>query len=65
MAGNFREVLIFFIFVVDLTVTKFSYPRKLMPGVIKYNGTMRVHDDGLGHKHRGSVANTFQYSKQQ
>ena len=28
MAGNFRGVLIF---VVDLAVTKFSHPRKLMP----------------------------------
>ena len=32
MAGNFRGVLIFVIFVVDLAVTKFSHPRKLMPG---------------------------------
>ena len=31
MAGNFRGVLIFVIFVVDLAVTKFSHPRKLMP----------------------------------
>ena len=59
MAGNFRGVLIFVIFVVDLAVTKFSHPRKLMPKVIWY------HDDGRGHKHRGSAANTFQYSKQQ
>ena len=34
MAGNFRGVLIFVIFVVDLAVTKFSHPRKLMPTVI-------------------------------
>ena len=33
MAGNFRGVLIFIIFVVDLAVTKFSHPRKLMPTV--------------------------------
>ena len=31
MAGNFRGVLIFVIFVVDLTVTKFSHPQKIMP----------------------------------
>ena len=31
MAGNFRGVLIF---VIDLAVTKFSHPRKLMPTVI-------------------------------
>ena len=31
MAGNFRGVLVFVIFVVDLAVTKFSHPRKLMP----------------------------------
>ena len=31
MAGNIRGVLIF---VVDLAVTKFSHPRKLMPTVI-------------------------------
>ena len=31
MAGNFRGVLIFIIFMVDLAVTKFSHPRKLMP----------------------------------
>ena len=34
VAGNFRGVLIFVIFVVDLAVTKFSHPLKLMPGVI-------------------------------
>ena len=28
MAGNFRGVLIFVIFVVDLVVTNFSHPRK-------------------------------------
>ena len=33
MVGNFRGVLIFVIFVVDLAVTKFSHPRKLMPTV--------------------------------
>ena len=32
MVGNFRGVLIFVIFVVDLAVTKFFHPRKLMPG---------------------------------
>ena len=58
MADNFRGVLIFIIFVVDLAVTKFSHPRKLMPTVIIYYGIMRVHDDGRGHKHRGSAANT-------
>ena len=31
MAGNFRGVLIFVIFVVDLAVTKFFHPRKLTP----------------------------------
>ena len=36
MAGNFRGVLIFDIFVVDLAVTKFSHPRKLLPTVIWY-----------------------------
>ena len=36
MAGNFRGVLIFIIFVVDLAVTKFSHPKKLMPTVIWY-----------------------------
>ena len=36
MAGNFRGVLIFVIFVVDLAVTKFSHPRKLMRTVIWY-----------------------------
>ena len=30
MVGNFRRVLIFIIFVVDLAVMKFSHPRKLM-----------------------------------
>ena len=34
-------------------------PPKLMPTVMWY------YDDGRGHKHRGSAANTFQYSKQQ
>ena len=34
MAGNFRGVLIFVIFVVDLAVTKFSHPRKLIPMVL-------------------------------
>ena len=33
MAGNFCGVLIFVIFVVDLPVTKFSHPRKLIPTV--------------------------------
>ena len=59
MVGNFRGVLIFVIFVVDLAVTKFSHPRK-----INAYGNMvlriRVHDDGRGHKHCGCVANTFQ-----
>ena len=32
MVGNFRGVLIFVIFVVDLAVTKFSHPRKLVIG---------------------------------
>ena len=54
MAGNFRRVLIFIIFVVGLAVTKFSHPRKLMPTVIWY------HDDGRGHRYRDSAANTFQ-----
>ena len=34
MVGNFCGVLIFVIFMVDLAVTKFSHPRKLMPTVI-------------------------------
>ena len=34
MAGNFRGVVIFVIFVVDLAVMKFSHPQKLMPTVI-------------------------------
>ena len=63
MAGNFRGMLIFVIFVVDLAVTKFSHPRKLMPMVIC--GTMRVHDDGRGHKYRGSAAILPSISKQQ
>ena len=33
MVGNFRGMLIFVIFIVDLAVTKFSHPRKLMPTV--------------------------------
>ena len=53
MAGNLHGVLIFIIFMVDLAVTKFFHPQKLMPTVI-------VHDDGCGHKHHGSVANTSQ-----
>ena len=36
MVGNFRGVLIFVIFVIDLAVTKFSHPRKLVPTVIWY-----------------------------
>ena len=42
MAGNFRGVLIFVIFVVDLAVTKFSHPRKLMPTVIYESMMMGV-----------------------
>ena len=53
MAGNFRGVLIFVIFMVDLAVMKFSHPRKLMPTVI-----WGVHDYGHGHKYRGGAANT-------
>ena len=34
MAGNFHGVIIFVIFVVDLAITKFSHPQKLMPTVI-------------------------------
>ena len=34
MAGKFRGVLTFVIFVADLAVTKFFHPRKLMPTVI-------------------------------
>ena len=63
MADNFRGVLIFVIFMVDLAVTKFFHPRKLMPTVIII--VMRVHDDGRSHKHRGSAANTSSVSKQQ
>ena len=58
MAGNFRGVLISVIFVIDLTVTKFSHPTK-----INAYGDMRVRDDGRGHKHRGSAANTSQYQQ--
>ena len=47
LAGNFRGVLIFFIFVVDLAVMKFSHPRKINA----YGDIMRVHDDGHGHEH--------------
>ena len=57
MVGNFRAVLIFVIFVVDLAVMKISHPRKLMPTVIYI---IQVHDDGHGQKHRGSADNTFQ-----
>ena len=35
MAGNFRGVLIFVIFAVDLAVTKFFHPQKLMPKLCK------------------------------
>ena len=34
MVGNFHGVLNFVIFVVDLAVTKFSHPQKIMPTVI-------------------------------
>ena len=37
MVGNFRGVLIFVIFVIDLVVMKFSHPQKLMPTVIYYS----------------------------
>ena len=47
MAGNFRRVLIFVIFVVDLAVTKIN---------AYGTGDMTVRDDGRGHKHRGSEA---------
>ena len=57
--NNFCGVLILVIFVVDLAVTKFSHPQKIMPTVI-YIDIMRVHDDGCGHKHRSSVANASQ-----
>ena len=53
MAGNFRGVLIFVIFVVDLESRNFP------PTKINAYGDMRVHYDGRGHKHRGSAANTF------
>ena len=42
MVGNYRGVLIFVIFVVDLAVTKFSHPRKLMPTVICKSMVMGV-----------------------
>ena len=58
MAGNFRGVLIFTTFVVDLAVMKLFHPRKLIPTVIIM--VMQVHDDGRDHQHRGSVANTSQ-----
>ena len=60
MAGNFRRVLIVVIFVVDLAVTKVFHLQKLMPTVIINYGYARVHDDGRGHKHCGSTANTSQ-----
>ena len=53
MAGNFHGVLIF---VVDSGSHKIFPPTK-----INAYGDMRVHDDGRGHKHRGSAANTSQY----
>ena len=56
IAGNFRGVLIFIIFVVDLAVAKFSYPRKLMPMV---ESTMMGVAKNIVHDH-GSVANTSQ-----
>ena len=59
MAGSFRGMLIFASFVVDLAVTKFSHA----PTKINAYGVMRVHDDGRGHKHHGSAANTFQYKQ--
>ena len=55
MVDNFRGVLIFVIFMVDLAIMKFSHPQKLMPTVI-----WQVHDDGRGHIHRGSAANASQ-----
>ena len=58
MVGNFRGVLIFVIFVVDLAVTNFSTHENKF---LRWYGIMRVHDDGRGHKHHGSAANTFQY----
>ena len=42
MAGNFCRVLIFAIFVVDLAVTKFSHPQKLMLTVIDESMIMGV-----------------------
>ena len=42
MADNFHGVLIFVIFVVDLAVTKFSHPRKLMLTVIGESMMMGV-----------------------
>ena len=58
MVGSFRGVLIFIYFVVDLAIfppTKINaYSNNIM--VLR----IRVHDDGRGHKHRDSAANTFQ-----
>ena len=52
--------VIFVIFMIDLAVTKFSHPRKLMPTMIW------VHDDGRGHKHIVAARPTFSsVSKQQ
>ena len=56
MAGNFRAVLIFVIFVVDLAVTKFSHPRKLMPKVMVLCKSMMT---GVAKNFNcGSMANT-------
>ena len=49
MAGNFRGVLIFVIFVIDLAVMKIPPPMKINA----YGDMVTVHDDGRGHKHRG------------
>ena len=61
MAGNFRGVLIFVIFVVELAVTKISHPQKLMPTVILYAGEWI--DDGCGQKHRGSYYLRWQHGQ--
>ena len=61
MVGNFRGALIFVIFVVDLAVTKFSHPRKLMPTVICESMVMGV----TINIHCGSAANTSQYISKQ
>ena len=64
MVGNFRGVLIFIIFVVDLAVTKFSHPRNLMPTYTVDMVLCNCKSMMMGVA-TNIAANTFQYSKQQ